>query len=85
VALAKTVGTVGASIHVHPENIAVGVDINPTHHRSVATCVVTAVHLGRTSAVYEVILTNERGKRVCTSRITLALIPAPRAEPAESS
>ena len=89
VALAETVGTVGASIHAYPDNIAVGVDINATHHRSASTGVVTAVgtavHLGRTSAAYEVVITDERGKRVCTSRITLALIPAPRAEQAEPS
>jgi uncharacterized protein (TIGR00369 family) len=89
VVLAETVGSVGASIHAYPDSIAVGVDINATHHRSATTGVVTAVgtavHLGRTSAVYEVILTDERGKRVCTSRITLALIPARSAEPPESS
>jgi len=81
VVLAETVGTVGASIHAYPDNVAVGVDINATHHRSATTGTVTAVgtavHLGRTSAAYEVVLTDERGKRVCTSRITLALMPAP--------
>jgi uncharacterized protein (TIGR00369 family) len=40
------------------------------------TGVATAVHLGRTMATYEVVITDERGKRLCTSRITCALIPA---------
>ena len=34
----------------------------------------TAIHLGRTSAAYEIVIIDERGKRVCTSRITCALI-----------
>ncbi len=38
----------------------------------------TAIHLGRTMAAYEVIITNEDGKRLCTARITCALVPAAR-------
>ena len=80
VVLAETLGSIGASIHAYPEAVAVGVDINATHHRSATsgtvTGVATAVHLGRKKASYEVVITDERGKRVCTSRITCALIPA---------
>ncbi|GGO86957.1 hypothetical protein GCM10011584_10410 [Nocardioides phosphati] len=79
VVLAETVGSVGASMHAYPDKMAVGVDINATHHRSatkgLVTAVATAIHLGRTSAAYEVVITDERDKRVCTSRITLALVP----------
>jgi 1,4-dihydroxy-2-naphthoyl-CoA hydrolase len=82
VVLAETLGSVGSSIHGHPTHYPVGVDINATHHRSATTGVVTgvatAIHLGRTSASYEVVITDERGKRVCTSRITCALVPAER-------
>jgi uncharacterized protein (TIGR00369 family) len=80
VVLAETLGSIGASIHAYPDAVAVGVDINATHHRSATsgtvTGVATAVHLGRKKASYEVVITDERGKRVCTSRITCALIPA---------
>jgi acyl-coenzyme A thioesterase PaaI-like protein len=41
--------------------------------------VATAVHLGRSATSYEVVLTDERGKRLCTSRITCALVPMPQA------
>jgi uncharacterized protein (TIGR00369 family) len=82
VALAETVGSVGASLHARPEKIAVGVDINATHHRSmtggVVTATATALHLGRTSAVYEIVITDEQGRRVCTSRLTCALLAADR-------
>ncbi len=85
VVLAETLGSIGAGLHSGPlGKIPVGVDINATHHRAVTSGVVTgvatAIHLGRTSAAYEIVITDERGKRVCTSRITCALIVAPSVE-----
>ena len=84
VVLAETLGSFGSGIHAYGMGkMSVGVDINATHHRSatagVVTGVATPVHLGRTSACYEVVITDERGKRVCTSRITCALVPLPSA------
>ena len=80
VVLAESLGSVGSAAHAYPDRIAVGVDINATHHRSaregVVTGVATPIHLGRTSACWEVVITDEDGKRVCTSRITCALLPA---------
>ncbi len=80
VVLAETLGSVGSALHAHGlDKLAVGVDINATHHRSatagVVTGVATPVHLGRSSTCFEVAITDERGKRVCTARITCALIP----------
>jgi len=80
VVLAETLGSVGSAMHAHPDRIAVGVDINATHHRAAragtVTGTATAVHLGRSSTCYEVVITDEDGRRVCTSRITCALVPA---------
>ena len=83
VVLAETLGSIGSAMHGSANNLlSVGVDINATHHRSATSGIVTGtatpVHLGRSSACYEVVITDERGKRVCTSRITCALIPADR-------
>lgn len=83
VALAETLGSVGSSIHALPlDKIAVGVDINATHHRAatsgLVTGVATAVHLGRSAASYEIVISDERGRRVCTSRITCSLLEADR-------
>jgi uncharacterized protein (TIGR00369 family) len=79
VVLAETLGSVGSATHAHPDRLSVGVDINATHHRAATsgtvTGVATAVHLGRSMATYEVVITDESGRRVCTSRITCALIP----------
>ncbi|MEO3867221.1 hotdog fold thioesterase [Nonomuraea sp. B12E4] len=77
VALAETLGSVGAAIHAGSERIAVGIEINATHHRSATsghvTGVATRVHGGRTLATYEIEITDEQGRRVCTSRLTCML------------
>ena len=82
VVLAETLGSIGSGIHAWPEKLSVGVDINATHHRAatsgIVTGVATAVHLGRSTASYEVVITDERGRRVCTSRLTCALVPTDR-------
>lgn len=79
IALAESLGSIGSAIHAHPDRVAVGVDINATHHRSATSGTVTGTatpaHLGRTSATWEIVVTDERGKRLCTSRITCALVP----------
>jgi 1,4-dihydroxy-2-naphthoyl-CoA hydrolase len=89
VALAETLGSVGSALHAMPEKVSVGVDINATHHRAMTSGVVTgtatAIHLGRTSAAYEIVITDEQGRRVCTSRITCALVPADRSRPTPAS
>ncbi|WP_181310684.1 hotdog fold thioesterase [Nocardioides campestrisoli] len=82
VVLAESLGSMASAVHAHPDRIPVGVDINATHHRSATsgtvTGVATAIHLGRTSTCYEIVITDEQGRRLCTSRITCALIPADR-------
>jgi uncharacterized protein (TIGR00369 family) len=82
VVLAETLGSIGSGVHgFGMGKMPVGVDINATHHRSATTGLVTGVatpvHLGRNSACYEVAITDERGKRLCTARITCALVPMP--------
>jgi 1,4-dihydroxy-2-naphthoyl-CoA hydrolase len=81
VALAETLGSIGAALHAGPDKLVVGVDINATHHRAAVTGLVTgtatALHLGRGTATYEVVIADEDGRRVCTSRIT-CLIREPR-------
>lgn len=74
VALAETLGSVGAALHAGPRRVVVGVDINATHHRAAVdgfvTGTATPLHLGRGTASYEVVVTDEQGRRVCTARIT---------------
>lgn len=79
VVLAETLGSVGSALHARAlGKLAVGVDINATHHRAARSGIVTGtatpVHLGRTTTSFEVVVTDGDGKRVCTSRITCALV-----------
>ena len=82
--LAESLGSIGSVLHGAPlGKVAVGVDINATHHRAVrdgvVTGVATAIHLGRTTTCYEIVVSDEQGRRVCTARLTCQLIPAPPA------
>lgn len=76
-ALAETLGSIGANVHAGTGRYAVGIEINGTHHRSATSGVVTgtatALSLGRNVAVYEIIVTDERDKRLCTARLTCLL------------
>jgi uncharacterized protein (TIGR00369 family) len=77
VVLAETLGSIGSAMHAGPDRVAVGLDINASHHRAVRTGFVTgtatAISLGNTLACYEVVITDEAGRRVCTCRITCLL------------
>ena len=76
-ALAETLGSIGANIHAGSGRYAVGIEINGTHHRSATSGLVTgtatALSLGRNVAVYEIVITDERNKRLCTARLTCLL------------
>jgi uncharacterized protein (TIGR00369 family) len=78
--LAETLGSIGAMLHGGPGKIAVGVDLNATHHRGLrsgtVTGVATPVHRGRSSATYEIVISDEQGRRVCSARLTCMLRPA---------
>jgi 1,4-dihydroxy-2-naphthoyl-CoA hydrolase len=80
--LAETLASLGSFMHAQPEKVSVGVDINATHHRSVTagwvTGTATALHLGRSIASYEIVITDDDDKRVCTARVTCQLV-RPRA------
>lgn len=76
-ALAETLGSVGAMLHGGSQKLAVGVDLNCTHHRSARSGVVTGVatpaHRGRSTATYDVVISDEQGRRVCSARLTCLL------------
>jgi len=85
VVLAETLGSIGAMLHAGPGRVAVGLDINATHHRAARTGLVTGVatpvHRGSTVVSYQVEISDEQGRRVCTSRITCLLRDAPPGGP----
>ncbi|GAB2963604.1 hotdog fold thioesterase [Streptomyces pseudoechinosporeus] len=75
--LAETLGSVGAMLHAGSSKIALGLDLNCTHHRGarsgLVTGVATPLHRGRSTATYEIAISDEAGKRVCTARLTCLL------------
>ncbi len=81
--LAESLGSVGAALHAGPDRIAVGVEINATHHRAASdghvTGVATRLHGGGSLATYEIVITDEQGRRVCTARLTCMLRDRPPA------
>ena len=81
VALAETLGSMAGGLCVDTTREAVvGLEINANHLRAVREGTVTgtarALHVGRSTHVWEIRIENEAGKPVCISRITLAVVPA---------
>lgn len=77
VVIAESVGSIGANLAAGPGRYAVGLDINATHHRSArsgnVTATATALSVGRTVAAYDVVITDDQGRRTCSARITCML------------
>lgn len=78
--LAETIGSVLAVLNAPEGHLAVGVELNCTHHRAATdgnvTAVATPLHTGRTMSSVEIVIRDEAGRRVCTSRLTCAVRPA---------
>jgi 1,4-dihydroxy-2-naphthoyl-CoA hydrolase len=80
VALAETLGSVGAALVVDRQRYnTVGLEINANHVRGVREGFVTGtarpLHIGKTTQVWEIRITDERDKLVCISRLTVAILP----------
>jgi len=78
VVLAETLGSIAANCCLNPEKqYAVGLEINANHVRSVSDGYVygktTPLHLGRSTHVWDIRITNEAGQMVCISRLTVAI------------
>jgi 1,4-dihydroxy-2-naphthoyl-CoA hydrolase len=72
--LAETLASTGAALQAGPGRIAVGIEISATHHRAASaghvTGVATRLHAGRTLATYDIVISDDRGQRVCTARLS---------------
>ena len=81
VVLAETMGSFGSVLHAGPGRVAVGIEINATHHRAARSGLVTGVasllSAGKTMVSYEIVITDEDGARVCTSRLTCLIRDLP--------
>ena len=81
VVLAETLGSCGAAFAAPPGQRAVGLDINANHLRGATSGWVTGVcrpvHVGRTTQVWQIDMTDDAGRPTCASRITMAVLEAP--------
>jgi len=75
--LAESLGSTGAALHAGRDRFAMGIEINATHHRGATAGmlegVATQVHAGRTLATYDIVITDETGRRICTARLSCLL------------
>ena len=86
VALAESLGSLAGTMCIDAtKEMAVGLDINANHVRAVTEGFVTGtakpLHIGRATQVWEIRIEDERGKLVCISRLTLAIVPRPAPKP----
>jgi 1,4-dihydroxy-2-naphthoyl-CoA hydrolase len=75
--LAETLASIGSAIQAGRSRIAVGIEINASHHRAASdgtvTGTATPVHLGRTLNTWQVEITDQAERPVCTARVTCLL------------
>ncbi|MFM6963829.1 MAG: PaaI family thioesterase [Micrococcales bacterium] len=74
VVLAESLGSMSANVWAYPDKVAVGIEVNASHTRSAAsglvTATCTALNLGKSLTLHEIVMTDEQGRRLSTVRIT---------------
>ena len=81
--LAETLGSVASYLVIDSSNyFCVGIEINANHIRSAREGFVygvcTPLHIGTSTHVWDIRITNEEGKLVCVSRLTVAIMKKKR-------
>ena len=76
-ALCETVASYGTALAAGPDHLAMGIELNINHLRSVSDGSITAtgvpLHVGRTTAVWDIRVHDDEGRLVAVSRLTLAV------------
>ncbi|MBP6687982.1 MAG: hotdog fold thioesterase [Lacibacter sp.] len=77
--LAETLGSIASAHVIDQEKFScVGIEINANHIRSVrsglVTGIVTPIHIGASTHVWDIKIYDEREKLVCVSRLTVAIL-----------
>jgi 1,4-dihydroxy-2-naphthoyl-CoA hydrolase len=78
VALAESTGSLGSYLAIRPEQRCVGLEVNANHLHSVVDGWVTAtakpIHLGGSTHVWDIRITDDDDRLVCIARLTMAII-----------
>ena len=73
-ALAETLGSTMSALHALPDRFPVGLELACTHHRAATeghvTGVARPIHVGRSTSTTEIVITDDRGRRTCTAKLT---------------
>ena len=81
VLVAEMLGSCGAACASPPGFRAMGLEINANHIRSVSEGWVTGVsrplHIGRSTHVWQIELSDDEGRLTCVSRLTMAILSPP--------
>ena len=77
--LAETLGSIASALVIDTEKfICVGLEINANHVRSARDGFVTGtaspIHIGASTHVWDIRINDDRGKLVCISRLTVAIL-----------
>jgi len=82
-ALAESAASLGANQACPPGKVALGQEINANHLRpkrdGILRATAVPVHIGRTTQVWTIDITDEAGRLICVGRCTLAVVDAPSA------
>ena len=78
-ALAETLGSVASAFVIDTDQFyCVGLEINANHIRAAREGwvygIATPLHLGRTTHVWDIKITDDQDKLVCVSRLTVAIL-----------
>jgi uncharacterized protein (TIGR00369 family) len=83
--LAETLGSLGSALHAGPDLVTVGIEISASHHRGAVggevTGVASRLHGGRTMTTYEIVISDDQGRRICTARLSCLLRKAVPGKP----
>jgi len=79
VLLAETAASIGGFLHIDKDKQAVfGMQINANHLKSkkdgLVTATATPIHIGRTTMVWDIQITDETNALICISRCTLGVV-----------
>ena len=76
-ALLETIGSFGSAMAAGPDRLVMGIELNVNHIRGVREGHVTAtgvpLHMGRTTAVWDMRVHDDEGRLVAVGRLTLAI------------
>ena len=75
-ALAETMGSFHGSL-VGAGRAPLGIELSCTHHRAgkdgLVTAVSVPVHVGRTICTFEIVISDDQDRRICTARLTVLM------------